>query len=308
MTVPSSMPWVKAHTDDLLDVRLMKRSSENAQRVYLLLERLAGLCDADGSFVLNGVQLTDEEIADKISTDPRKLRAAIKELTKNQLITANGHGPCISNFVDRQVSQAARREKWREQQKQHRATDTGSSQQSVSTDSGLTPAPRARVQSPESESSKSKSQPTTLPSSKRKDLAGGQAGKSKSAGPRAEIKLNKAQRARKETIIKILTSFGIRNPKLETLSVILATRSYKSDEQMTTRLLAGISSALSDERAHNKEAIAAHRLECDQVSPRFEDPQEWRVIPQKVLDAAGIDDLHHYITRRRYGNYPGGDE
>jgi len=305
---PVGMPWIKSHVKQLDDIRLV-RTSEQGQLAYYKLSLLAGKCDADGSFIMNGEQLTEDEIAFYISMDPRKLKAAIKELNKNKLISVNGHGPYIADFRNEQVSQAQRQEQWRLRQQRHRTgtSDSDESHAPVTSDTKESHAPRTRIQNqnqnPESES---ELKPTTpKPSSRKKDLAGGRAGsKSESEkGPRAETKLNKKQRARKDIIIKILGSFGIRKPKLETIATILAMRSYKSDEQVTSKVLAGIASSIADKTARDKEAIAAHRLEKDEVPPRVEDPKEWKDIPQNVLAAAGIGDLQRYITGKQYATY-----
>ncbi len=289
--IMNGMPWVKLYTKKIHDSRL-KMVSEKAKLGYFYLMCLAGECDASGSFTINGIQLTEKQIAEFLGLDLDVIKTSMRELTKVGLMSVNGHGPFLTDFADEQVSQAQRQEQWRARQQRKRDSerDVTSDNQRDSERDVTAPESESRVRI-QSQKARVRSRPTTLPSSAQ---TGRQAGPNES--PRAPIKLNKAQRARKETIKKILGSFRLRNPKLETLSNILAIRSYKSDEQMITSLLAGFASALSDATAGNKEAVAAYRLEHDEVPPRFEDPKEWKVIPEKVLKAAGID-LERYAAK-----------
>jgi hypothetical protein len=42
--------------------------------------------------------------------------------------------------------------------------------------------------------------------------------------------------------------------------------------------------------------IAVYRLENEQVPLQFMNPATWKVIPEEVLKAAGVDDLNDYIS------------
>jgi len=53
-------------------------------------------------------------------------------------------------------------------------------------------------------------------------------------------------------------------------------------------VLAAIASAYSDPSANNKAAIAAHRMDADNVQPQFLKESAWQVIPAPILKAAGI--------------------
>jgi len=134
----TSMPWIKSYTKKLDDIRLV-RSSDLAQLAYFKMELLAGKCDADGHFKMNGEQLTEEEIAFYIRMETKDLKKAIRELTANKLIHINGKGPQLTDFSSQQVSQQHRREAWRERQQRHRSV-TGDSI-GVTRDSTVTDAP-----------------------------------------------------------------------------------------------------------------------------------------------------------------------
>lgn len=112
-----------------------------------------------------------------------------------------------------------------------------------------------------------------------------------------------AQRKRAKQIAPILTAAGLRQPKLNTLIVVVATRTSIPSDGLSRYVLAGLASAYADPQAKNKAAVAAHRLELDQIAPEFKDPASWKSVPAEVLRAAGIKDLNRYIDNEKYGSY-----
>jgi len=299
------MPWIKSKTSQLDDPRIA-RLSDPAQLAYYKLNLLAGKCDADGAFVMNDEQLTEDEIAFFLRMDVKKLNAAMKELKKNKLIYANGRGPALTDWNEDQVSQAARQERWRLRQQRHR--DVTRDEEDVTDASQSGHAPRVKNQRKnQRKNQKRKDLPTPTPSSPRKKSASGrQAGsKSKSDSNTSSLKedrkiesLKGAQRKRADLAVKVLGSCGLRNPKLNSIAVILAIRNYKTNDDMLTDILAAVASSYSDDRVKSKEAVAAYRIENDQVPQSYNDPKLWRSVPVKALNAAGIEDLDRYIRTR----------
>lgn len=288
----TSMPWIKSYTKKLDDIRLA-RTSATAQLAYFKMELLAGKCDADGSFVMNGEQLTEEEIAFYIRMDTKDIKKAMKELAANRLVTMNGRGPQLTDFPQEQVSQDKRREAWRERQNSHRSVTRDN--EDVTRDNSVTHAPRTRVQNKNKNQSKNRGEkkrpePTTPtpPKTEGTRLAGGL----DSIPSFAEL-LRSDRKAfrRAELAMTILKASGLRNPKLKTTSIILATRIYKkakTDDDFKAVILAALASSYADPTAVDKAVIAAHRLETDQVPPQFKDSKSWNVIPRDVLEKAGI--------------------
>lgn len=311
----TSMPWIKSYTRKLDDIRIA-RSSEGAQLAYFKLELLAGKCDAEGSFFMNGEQLTDEEIAFIIRMDAKDLRKAIKELTANKLIHMNGKGAQLTDFANEQVSQDVRREAWRERQQRHR--DVTSDEETVTRDSSVTHAPRTRVQNKnqnQNKNQKRKDLPTPTPSSRKASPSGRQAGDRSKSDPdtsnASRTTLNAKQQKRAEHAERILRSSGLRDPKLKYTSVILATRNYKTTKDLTRYILAALASSFSDPKVNSPEVVAAWRMEQDQVPQRYEDPKLWGSIPAKTLEAAGISNIDRYTDKlsklRRRDNSEGND-
>lgn len=116
----SGRPWIKLATTKIDDARLAM-CSDAAQRDYLMLYMLAGRLDADGLFIENGRQLSDDEIAFKIRVKASRLKASIGEMKKSRLIHINGKGPQIMDWQNEQVDMNKKRERDREYQRKHRA-------------------------------------------------------------------------------------------------------------------------------------------------------------------------------------------
>jgi hypothetical protein len=98
--------------------------------------------------------------------------------------------------------------------------------------------------------------------------------------------LNKKQKTTAELIHKVFASYGLRDPKLSSMSVIVATRNYNGT--LRKMLLAAIASAQADENAKNKPIIAAHRLEQKEIPAQYFNRKEWTGLPHQVLEALGI--------------------
>lgn len=282
------MPWIKSKTSQLDDPRIM-RLSERAQAHYFKLYLLAGKCDAEGSFVMNEQRLTDEEIAFLIRTDIKHLKTSWKELKSNKLIHVNGRGPAITDFAHEQVSQAKRQEAWKERQERHRTVTRD--KEDITRDKDVSHAPRVRVQNrgriEVEKSKKRKDLPTPTPP--QKDDESVQAGRQDpDAVSLRDLVKNKKQWTRLETAMKILKSSGLRNPKLKTISVLLATRTFKTNEDLVTYILAALASSFADPTAQDKASVAAYRLEHDQVPAQYKDRTSWTVIPREILAAANI--------------------
>lgn len=305
----NGMPWIKSYTRKLDDIRLC-RISETSQLAYFKLELLAARCDADGAFVQNNEQLTENEIAFYIRMDPKQFKKSLREMIANNLVHVNGRGPQITDFADEQVSQATRREAWQARQDRHRTVTSDA--EPVTRDSTVTHAPRVRTriknQSKSKNQNQSKSntnQPTPTPSRNERSTSGRVAGKKVKADRAVDdltLKdLKGQQRKRADLAMKLLGSSGIRNPKLETTSILLATRHFKTNEDLTVYVIAAIASVFADTGVKSKEAVIIHRIETDKVPQSFvESPSLWRSVPIKVLEAAGIDDLDRYVNKNKY--------
>lgn len=280
------MKWIKAHIADLDDLRFSHCENDpEAEQVYSRMQKLAGKLDSDGLFIMNGRRLSIEEIAYFIRLPVQRVIKAMKRLERYKLLHVNGKGPQIADWTIQQVDLAKVREQTKERVTRYRALRKGETRDGALQGAVTTPD-QDSDSDPDSDQDSDSDHPTTQPSSRKRKLAGGQAGSKSESG--SDVKLNAKQRARHDKIYKVLASFGIRKPKINTLSIKLATRNFKSDEQMFAHLLAGIASSLADDGAKNKAAITAHRLENGGVDAQYEDPSEWDRIPEKVLTAAGI--------------------
>lgn len=116
----SGRPWIKLATTKIDDARLAM-CSDAAQRDYLMLYMLAGRLDADGLFIENGRQLSDDEIAFKIRVKASRLKASIGEMKKSRLIHVNGKGPQIVDYASEQQSWREKQDADRERQARHRS-------------------------------------------------------------------------------------------------------------------------------------------------------------------------------------------
>lgn len=113
-------PWIKQPTTRLDDSRLAL-VSDAAQRDYFMLYLLAGRLDAEGLFIENKRQLSNDELAFKIRVDPSRMRSSIKELQKANLLHVNGKGPMIADWKHEQINWRDKRENDRERQQRHRS-------------------------------------------------------------------------------------------------------------------------------------------------------------------------------------------
>lgn len=116
----SGRPWIKLATTKIDDARLAM-CSDAAQRDYLMLYMLAGRLDADGLFIENGRQLSDDEIAFKIRVKASRLKASIGEMKKSRLVHVNGKGPQIVDYASEQQSWRDKQDADRERQARHRS-------------------------------------------------------------------------------------------------------------------------------------------------------------------------------------------
>lgn len=115
----SGRPWIKQATSKIDDARLAQ-CSDATQRDYFMLYLLAGRLDADGLFIENGRQLSEDEIAFKIRIKAARLKASINEMKKARLVHVNGKGPQIMDYANEQQSWREKQDADRERQARHR--------------------------------------------------------------------------------------------------------------------------------------------------------------------------------------------
>ncbi len=147
----NGMIWLRHYSNKRTDPRV-KLLSLTSKAVYYMLTEVAAQCDSQGGFVMNGIQLTDQQIAQLATVEVTELRAAMREMKKTGIVSVNGHGPYLVDFADEQVSQEQRREQWRERQQRKRDKErdvTGDTERDKERD--VTPL-ELRVKSLESES------------------------------------------------------------------------------------------------------------------------------------------------------------
>lgn len=113
------MIWVKHYATKRTDPRV-KLLSLPSKAVYYLLTEVAGQCDANGHFVMNGIQLTDAQIAHLATIEITDYKTAVREMKRTGLISVNGHGPYLTDFASEQTSQQQRREQWKARQERRR--------------------------------------------------------------------------------------------------------------------------------------------------------------------------------------------
>jgi hypothetical protein len=310
-------PWIKMHTTKLDDVRLL-RLNERQQLRFFQLYLLAGRLNADGSFVENGMQLDEVDIAIKLRVkDANEFAKDFKALKAAKLIRVNGHGPIIGDFAEEQVDWSRKQELDRERQERKRhggvtRDENLKDDKSRKGHGGVTRLDQDQTKKKiKKETKKEKKIKTTTnhdPSSssqksrrgKQSDpsLAGG-GGKddSTSSVDQQLAKIAKENPGAAETMRimrPILTADGLGKQKFKTLMVTVAIRTNPRDAKRTA--LAALASSYADESAHNKTIVAAHRLENEQVPSQYFNPATWNVIPENVLQAAGIDNLNEYIA------------
>lgn len=149
------MPWVKLYTSRLDDVRFSRMPDELKWR-WTQLTMLAGRLDAGGTFVLDGEQLTDEEIAWHLRIEVDAWQRDSELLKDRGYLIRNGHGWQLTDFMDQQGpdgKHADQRAQWRERQERHR-----DKKKSVTGDDGVSHAPQSQSQSQSLESESEKNQ------------------------------------------------------------------------------------------------------------------------------------------------------
>lgn len=293
-----SRDYIKNHHARIDDAR-EAQLTDSAFRAYMNMYRLAGRLEAKGAFIENGRQLSIDEIAFKIRCKPDVLKSAISEMKKVKLIYVNGRGPQIADWnIDEQPDWDQQREKDKGYSKKHYDKKKLSPDNSkLSTDKhGLSPEKSLNLnqnQPNKTKPNKTKpnkpSTPTPPQTGNGSDRAGkAGSGKSKPSISFADLKTQK-QRSHAELAMKILRSSGLRNPRLKDTSVYLATRNYKTNEDLTWDLLAALASAYDDDTAKDKGLIAAYRIENDQIPAHYRKPKHWTSIPREVLEAAKVN-------------------
>lgn len=272
-----SRPWIKQPTTKLNDARLSFVSIQ-AQRDYFMMYLLAGQIDADGLFVEHGRRLSDKEIAFRIHTKADRLVSSMKELKRENLLHINGRGPQIADWQHEQINWREKQDADRSRQARHR--DVTRDGEPVT----LLDQTRSRL---DVDVDKKKIRPSPPTPRRKASSSAGKAGKGtrKASGYSSDTE----QIKRKEIALTILRSSGLRNPKLKSISVLVATRHFKNNKTFVAYLLAALASAYADPSANDKPIIAAHRIEHDAVPPQFKQPDQWRSLPAEILQAAGVD-------------------
>jgi hypothetical protein len=281
----NNRPWIKLHTQWLDETRLL-RLHERTQLRYFQLYMLAGRLNADGSFIENGHQLDERDIALKLRVkDFRLFQSDIKALKSKEaeLIGANGHGLFVKAFKDEQVDWNKKQESDRERQARHR--------ESVTRDNDVTnkhvtrkSRPQKEIQS-QTEIKKEKEIKTTTTkasssNSRRSSLVGG-------GGNLASIFQNLSSKEKQTIKIMrpILIASGLSNPALNKLLIEVAIRIKPSEAKSTT--LAALASVYADKSVMNKPIVAARRIQDRMIPAEFFKPETWGDIPDEVFIAAG---------------------
>ena len=116
----SPMPWVKFYTRAIDDPRF-NLLSDSAKWRYIQITLLAGRLDAGGSLILEGSQLTDEQIAHTLRISTKVWLSDSKILIEASYLRMNGNGYELPRFMDEQgPSQEDKRAAWRDRQQRHR--------------------------------------------------------------------------------------------------------------------------------------------------------------------------------------------
>lgn len=128
--------------------------------------------------------------------------------------------------------------------------------------------------------------PPPIPSSKKSKRKSGGGGQRKSKEQKPQP--SSADQKRLALVSNILETCGLRNPRREKVSTIIAARKTVRDEALPKYVIAAVASAYSDKTAKNKAVCAAHRLEAGEIAESFMNPDTWRDVPDEVLVAAGL--------------------
>lgn len=311
-------PWIKFHTTMLDDVRLLKLT-EKQQLRYMQTYLLAGRLNADGLFIENNERLDIDDIAIKLRvTDRKQFAKDFATLKKVGLIKQNGHGPYIAAFADEQVDWAKKQESDRERKQRQRGNEPVTRDTNVTAKKSrnghgdVTPLDQTKTKKEIKKKTKKKikkeTTTTTLPSASTKStrrakataspLAGGGGGSALNENFDSELsKIIETNPEAKETVAimqPILTSSGLGKKKFNNLMVSVATRIYSRDAMRLT--LSALASVFADDDVENKPVVAAYRIENEQVPAQFFNMVTWRILPDVVLKAAGINNLDNYIA------------
>lgn len=294
-------PWIKFHTTNLDDVRIL-RLNERQQLRYYQMYLLAGRLNADGLFVENNERLNEVDIAIKLRvTDRKQFTTDFNALKKAGLIKINGHGPYIEAFDREQVDWSRKQEQDRERKaKQRHGSVTRdmnvTEKKSRVSHASVTPLDQTKTKTKTKIKKKKeiKNQPPPIPSSSRMKRAtvvgGGDKEKvsSLSSSPSRDwmSQLSPVQRQTAEIMTPILTASGLGKSKIITLLSKVATRIEPA--QAKEYVLAALASVYADKDVTNKPVVAAYRMENDQVTPIWTNTSTWQVIPAEVLKVAGI--------------------
>lgn len=144
------MIWLRHYSNKRTDPRV-KLLTLKSKAVYYLLSEVAAQCDAGGSFVMNDIQLTDQQIAHLATIELGDLKTAVREMKRTGLISVNGHGPFLTDFAEEQIPQETRRKQWRARQQKKRQEQQPKRDVTRDMQSDVTPL-ELRVKSLESES------------------------------------------------------------------------------------------------------------------------------------------------------------
>lgn len=308
-------PWIKLHTTTLDDVRLL-RLNERQQLRYFQMYLLAGRLNMDGSFLENEMKLNETDIAIKLRVaDVKQFAADFKALKAAGLIKANGHGPFIAAFEEEQVNWFHKQDLDRERQQRHRGKEPVTRDTNVTTSKsrnghGSVTPPDQDQKKTKKKTRRRKEPPPTKPSSSAhrasrrsmvtsKPLVGGSGKddmKNKIDSELEEITKQNPSAAETIRIMQpILRSSSLGKQKFITLMLQVATRILPREAKKVS--LAALASVFADDSVTNKPVVAAYRIEHDQVNPQYFNPATWKVLPDEILKAAGIDDLDDYVRR-----------
>jgi hypothetical protein len=307
-------PWIKSRTSLLDDTRLL-RLNERQQLRYYQLYLLAGRLNADGNFTENGQCLDETDIAIKLRiNDVAQFTKDLKALKTAKLIKANGHGPFIADFATEQVDWSRKQEQDRERQDRKRHGDV-TRDESVTGDKSrnghgnVTRLDQDQTKKEKKTKKEIKKKTTTNhhpPSSSKSSkpgrdgstslVAGGGADERSSLDQQLE-KIFKEHKSAAETariMRPILTAAALGKEKYKNLMAKVATRILPREAKFKT--LAALASVFTDETINNKPIVAAIRLEQETVPPQFMNPITWKVLPENILQAAGVKDLNDYVA------------
>lgn len=288
-------PWIKMHTTLLDDVRLLKLNDRQQLR-YLQMYLLAGRLNQGGLFIENNERLSLEDIAIKLRiADVKQFNVDFQSLKKAGLIKTNGRGPYIAAFGNEQVDWSKKQAQERERQKRHRHGNVTRDKEVTSKLSRMrhapvTPLDQNQIKKKIKKKKEIKNHQPPTPSSKAQSETG-KVGKVGGQNKTSDLNwindLPKHERAYAEIITPILVASGLGVEKISPLISKVATRIKVTEAKAYT--LAALASCYADDDVKHKAGAAAYRMEHNTVPVQFSLPDTWRVLPQNVLDVAGIE-------------------